>query len=190
MKKIICIIVVLLCTVCFVSCGASDDNAVLVDPNASEANTDDAAHGAAEPDASALEEGDALYYESNGIKIHVYDMAEDVLDSLGEPKGTFEAASCAYQGVDMFYYYDGFQLTVNEVDDADHVTVIMIVDDTVSIPQGVKIGSTEETMLQCMGDDYTASAGLYQFVAGDTTLQIRIKEGCVAEMMYVYTPQT
>lgn len=190
MKKIICIIVILLCSICLVSCSASDDNAVLVDPNAQiEQKQDNTAQEVKAPDESASAEENMLYFETNGSKIYVYDISEDVLGRLGEPNGTFEAASCAYQGMDYFYYYDGFELTVNKVDDAEHVTIIMIVDDTVSIPQGVKIGSTKETMLSCMGDDYKEEAGIFKFITGYTTLQIQIKDGCVASMMYIYTPQ-
>ena len=189
MKKII-VIMLVFCIMLTLGCGAKKDGSVVVDPNAGTETAEDTKQHAAAPGAVVADnEEDKLFFESDGIKIYTYDMAEDVLASLGKPNGTFEADSCAYQGKDVFYYYNGFQLTVNDVDDADHVTVIMVVDDTVSIPQGVKIGDTEEEMLQAMGDDYTESSGLYQFVSGNTTLQIQIKEGVVASMLYVYTPQ-
>lgn len=191
MKRIFLITGVLLLAVCFAGCGGgTDEDVVMVDPNAAAPQTDDAAADTEEaPDASVADQADTLYFESNGVKVRTYDMAEDALSGLGKANGTFEAASCAYQGLDLFYYYDGFQLTVNDVDDADHVTVIMVVDDTVTIPQGVKIGSTEEQMLAMMGNDYKEALGLYQFIEGDTTLQIQIKEGSVASIMYVYTPE-
>ena len=191
MKRIFFMTGVLLLAVCVAGCGAGrDDDAMMVDPNAVAAQTENAADSATTvPDASEGETEDTLYFESNGVKVRTYDMADDAISSLGEPNGTFEAASCAYQGLDLFYYYDGFQLTVNKVDDADHVTVIMIVDDTVAIPQGVKIGSTKDEMLSLMGDDFEESSGLYAFIEGDTTLQIQIKEESVASIMYVYTPK-
>jgi heme-binding NEAT domain protein len=177
--------------VMFISCGKVDDGSVTVDPNAIVPDTGDAtAQESQENNGNAqTEQSDSLYYETNGVQIHTYDLADDVFASIGKANGTFEAPSCAYQGSDFFYYYDGFQLTVNEVDGADHVTIIMIVDDTVSIPQGVKIGDTKETMLQLMGDDYTDKNGLYEFVSGNTTLQIQVKENSVVSIMYVYTPQ-
>ncbi len=186
MKKIICIILCMLLAVCFAGCGNNDQDSVLVDPNDNQsASQNDAS---SKTSAEVEEQDDILFFESDGIKIRPYDLAEDVLADLGEANGTFEAPSCAYQGTDFFYYYDGFELTVNDVDDADHVTVINVVDDTISIPQGVKVGSTEGEMLECMGDDYSVESGLYQFTEGNTTLQIQIKEGNVAAIMYIYTP--
>lgn len=188
MKKII-IIVTVICLLFTVGCSSKDDDSIVVDPNAKVAQLDqDEQQSSAPVESDDVEAKDELFFYSEGVKIHVYDLAEELLPSLGEPNGTFEAASCAYQGKDMFYYYNGYQLTVNDVDNAEHVTVIMIVDDTVSIPQGVKIGNTEEEMLQLMDENYEVSGGLYQFVSGATTLQIQIKEGAVASIMYVYTP--
>ncbi len=190
MKKLLIIVLILLMGVVFIGCGQADDG-VTVDPNANVPDTGDETpeDNKTEDNQTQAEQSDNLYYETNGVQIHTYDLADDVFTSIGKANGTFEAPSCAYQGSDFFYYYDGFQLTVNEVDGADHVTIIMIVDDTVAIPQGVKIGDTEETMLQMMGDDYTNKNGLYEFVSGNTTLQIQVKEGSVVSIMYVYTPQ-
>lgn len=189
MKNIVWCILALAAAICFSACG-SNDGGVVVDPNASADQSAQVSQGGAEVSgAETATADDSLYYDADGVIIHTYDLADEVLASLGDPSGTFESASCAYQGMDYFYYYDGFQLTVNDVDGAKHVTTITVVDDTVSIPQGVKIGSTQEEMLQLMGDGFTESSGVYAFVKGDTTLQITIKEGKVASILYVYTPQ-
>jgi hypothetical protein len=191
MKKLLWFVLVIALAAGMAACGDSNEG-VVVDPNASAgqpAQSPASASGsAAATTAEAL--ADTLYYDANGVIVHVFDKADDALGSLGEPSGTFEAASCAYQGMDYFYYYDGFQLTVNDIEGTKRVTTITVVDDTVSIPQGVKIGSTQDEMLRLMGSNYTESAGLYAFTEGDTTLQIQIKEGKVASMLYVYTPQS
>ena len=191
MKKVGYIIFVLVLAAAMTACQSSDDGGVIVDPNASTGQSAQVSQGRAETSGAEFpEEHDTLYFDADGTRIHVYDMADDVLSALGEPGGTFESASCAYQGMDYFYYYDGFQITVNDVDGEKHVTVITVVDDTVSIPQGVKIGSAEDEMRSLMGDDYTVSSGLYVFTEFSTVLQIQIKEGKVAAILYIYTPQT
>lgn len=190
MKKVVGLLLAIMAVAVLAACG-SDGGGVVVDPNAS-ASTGQSAQspqGGAETSGNeTAATADTLYYDANGIKIHVYDMADTVLASLSDPNGTFESDSCAYQGKDYFYYYSGFQLTVNDVDGARHVTVITIVDDTVTNPQGVKIGSAEDEMKQLMGDGYTESSGLYTFVEGSTTLQIQVKAGAVASIVYLYTP--
>lgn len=190
MKKIIGFVLALTVLSGLAAC-SSGDNSVVVDPNASTGQSAQVSQGGAEVSgAETAATDDALYYDAKGVKVHPYDEADAVLASLGKPTGTFESASCAYQGMDYFYYYDGFQLTVNDVEGVKRVTTVMVVDDTVSIPQGVKIGSTEAEMVQLMGDEYTESSGLYAFLKGNTTLQIQIKEGTVASILYVYTPQS
>ena len=70
---------------------------------------------AAEPEGESAPE---LYFESNGVRMEPWMEAEPVLAALGEPIGCFEADSCAYIGKDLFYWYPGFELTVNDVEGA------------------------------------------------------------------------
>jgi hypothetical protein len=175
MRKILWLLMALIAAAALTACN-SDGGGVVVDPNASAGAPSPGPKASAEVSGAETAAADTLYYESNGVKIHVYDLADDVLARLGEPNGTFESDSCAYQGKDYFFYYNGFQLTVNDVDGAKHVTAVKIVDDTVAIPQGVKIGSPEDEMKRLMGDNYTESAGQYVFTEINTTLQIIVKE--------------
>lgn len=45
-----------------------------------------------------------LYYEANGVKFGIMDYADEVMEKLPEPSGSFENESCAYQGKDTVYY--------------------------------------------------------------------------------------
>lgn len=187
MKKVVSIFIVLLCMVIAAGCGSGG---VVVDPNSQPTNTANAGNTSGQPaDASPSAQSGSLYFESNGVKVYPYDLADGVLNSLGKPSGTFEAPSCAYQGVDKFYYYSGFELTVNDIDGAPHISIITIKDDTVSIPQGVKIGEAKDAMLQSMGNNYQQSGDLYQFTEGTTMLQIQVKDDKVSSIMYLYTPK-
>ncbi len=73
-----------------------------------------------------------LYFESKGVRMEPWMEAAPVLAALGDPIGSFEADSCAYIGKDLFYWYPGFELTVNEVDGVDRITAITVADDTVT----------------------------------------------------------
>lgn len=124
MKKFIAIILAALCVFALCACGNDGGSG------------DNDANKTAEykPDYGEL------YYASGEVKFGILDPAADVLTALGEPDSTFESNSCAYQGKDKFYYYDGFEVLVNDVDGTERITGITIADDTVSNPQGVKIG--------------------------------------------------
>lgn len=129
---------------------------------------------AAEPEEGAPESPRELYFESRGLRLEPMMEAEAVLAALGEPIGTFEADSCAYLGKDLFYYYPGFELTVNEVDGVNVITAISVVDDTVATPQGLRIYDEEEKLLSILGGD--EENGVYTYRAGRTELLIQVKE--------------
>jgi hypothetical protein len=184
MKKVVSILMALTCALVLAGCGAG--SGVVVDPNAQAANGTGVVQQPGQPGASSPAQESSLFFETNGIKIRPYDLAEGVLSKLGKPNDTFEAPSCAFQGTDKFYYYSGFQLTVNDIDGADHISIITISDDTVSIPQGVKIGETQDAMLESMGNSMQECGGLYLLTEGTTTLQIQVKDGKVSSILYLY----
>ena len=106
-----------------------------------------------------------LGFESNGFTFGIYDTMDDIIAGIGDPNGTFEAASCAYQGNDYFYYYSGF-------------------DDTVSTPQGITIGMA--------AIDFTASSlsftdegnGKFTHQEGSCIMQVIIKNDKVSAIEY------
>lgn len=164
MKKITALILAMLMTLALCACGDAGDK------------NDDGETGYT-PDYGEL------YYLSGEVKFGVMDPAQEVLDALGEPLDTFESDSCAYQGKDMFYYYDGFEVMVNDVDGVERITGVTLADDTVSNPQGVKIGMDITEALALMGDpdnpasiQMTQAGDVYKFVSGSTMLRLKAGE--------------
>ena len=153
MKRIIAVILAVMCA--FALCACSDNGG----DQKTETKTD---YG-------------ELYYASGDVKFGIFDEADKVLSALGEPVSTFESNSCAYQGKDKFYYYDGFEVLVNDVDGTERVTGITLADDTVSNPQGVKIGMKGDEALALMdGIEYTQSGDTYKFTVGSTLFRIQV----------------
>ena len=125
------------------------------------------------PEQTETEPALDLYFESRGVRIEPMMAADPVLSALGEPIGTFEADSCAYIGKDIFYYYPGFELTVNEVEGTNRITAVAVVDDTVITPQGLRIYDEEEKLLSLLGG--TEENGVYTYHSGQTLLLIQVK---------------
>ena len=175
MKKITALVLAMLMILALCACGGDDA------PSGAETGKDDYS-----PDYGEL------YYVSGEVKFGIMDPAEEVLDALGEPQGTFESDSCAYQGKDLFYYYDGFEVMVNDGDGTLRITGITLADDTVSNPQGVKIGMDMDEALALMGaPDYpaavkvTQSGGVYKRVSGSTMLRLKAgDDGTLAAAEY------
>ena len=164
---------------------APREGVVYLDPNAATAAPAAAVQSttapAAQSDARDPEDGAGpepeepldLYFEGKGLRLEPWMEAEGVLSALGDPIGVFEADSCAYIGKDLFYYYPGFELTVNEVDGVNVITAITVADDTVVTPQGLRIYDEEEKLLSLLGGQ--AEDDVYVYVSGRTELIIQVK---------------
>ena len=117
-----------------------------------------------------------LYYASDDVKFGILDAADEVLSALGEPVSTFESNSCAYQGKDTVYYYDGFELTVHKLDGDDRIIGVKLTDDTVQTPQGLLIGMSETdcaSVIDGLGGEKTG-ATVYTVKTGSTALIVGI----------------
>ena len=143
MKRVIALILAALMLFALCACGGDDKS-----------KTEENGEQAYTPDY-----GD-FYFESNGVKFGIMDYADKVLEALGEPQSTFESNSCAYQGKDEFYYYDGFEIMVNEIDGEKRITGITLADDTITNPQGVNIGMDINEALGLMGEGYTQAGNV------------------------------
>ena len=167
MKKLISLMLAALMLFALCACGENEDPA----PDSS-----------SEPYAPDYGE---LSFVSGDVVFGIMDFADEVLDALGEPQGTFESESCAYQGKDYFYYYDGFEVMANDIDGAMRITGITLADDTVANPQGVKIGMAVSEALSLMGDGYTHAGSVYKYLTGSTLLMIEEgSDGTVTAVEY------
>ena len=162
---------------------------VYLDPNAAtaapaQAGTDAPLALAPVQPSSGTEGGDGdstepeapldLYIELRGVRLEPLMEAAPVLAALGEPLRRFEADSCAYVGKDVFYAYPGVQLTVNEVEGVARITLITVTDDTVSIPQGLRIYDDEEKLLDLLGG--TEDNGVYAYRSGRVELIVAMQD--------------
>ena len=75
---------------------------------------------------------------------------------------------------------------VNDVDGTECITGITIADDTVSNPQGVKIGMKIDAALALMdGIEYVQSGDTYKFTIGSTLFRLQAgDDGTVAAAEY------
>lgn len=122
--------------------------------------------------------------KANGYTVAVNDNMADVLAALGEPLSFFEAASCAFEGMDKTYTYSGFVITTRPDGDQDYVNSIRLTDDSVATPEGVYIG--------CPADDVTAAYGegsrtetVISYTKGDSAMNFVLEDGKVISIEYL-----
>lgn len=122
--------------------------------------------------------------EANGCLVAVNDNMADVLAVLGEPLSYFEAASCAFEGMDKTYTYSGFVITTRPDGDQDYVNSIRLTDDSAVTPEGIYIG--------CPADDVTAAYGegsrtenVIRYIKGNSAMNFILEDGKVISIEYL-----
>ena len=122
---------------------------------------------------------------SLGFLIYINEEAQKVTDALGEPSGgTYEALSCAFEGKDTFYYYDGFTLQTYEKDGKKYIYTITLEDDTVNTAEGVKIGDSFAAVTKAYGTDYVAAGNTYAYSKDKMTLTFVMNNDKVSTISY------
>lgn len=129
------------------------------------------------PEQSEAAAAGELRFAAQGVAFGIFDEAGPVLEKLGEPLASFETESCAYEGLDYVYDYDGFEISVNELDGALRITAISLLDDSVATPQGLRIGMPLQEALDAMPMDYREEGRAYRFLSGDVSLTLRVNNG-------------
>jgi hypothetical protein len=179
MKRLIIVLCILLL---FAGCGKNSSTGTeKLDPttNIAAADTKDSASTA---DEAVTKEGFSFVYDKTVIPMNVD--AAPIVEALGEPVDYFEAASCAFQGLDKQYYYSGFELGTYPKGKQDFVSYVNIQDDTVSTDQGIALGSTLEELLAAYGEDYTQEGTSYVYKKGETKLTFIVEEDTVTQITY------
>lgn len=123
-------------------------------------------------------------FENNEVSIPMNVDAAPIVETLGEPVEYFEAASCAFQGLDKIYYYNGFELGTYPNGDKDYVSYVNLLDDSVATDKGVYLGSTLEEVTAAYGNEYTVDGASYVYRLGETKLTFIMEEDAVTSITY------
>lgn len=184
MKKLLCLLMALVLVLGLTACGGgkSDQPAKTDTP----VNTDQPAKtdAPAKTDEPAVQD-DSWFFRAGATKVFIDANMADVKAALGEPNSYFEAESCAFEGLDKTFTYTGYVITTRPDDDQDFISSILLVDDSVSTPEGLYIGSTEADVERIYGEQDAPPTGLYAYTKGNACLQMIVKEGKVISIEYL-----
>ena len=152
MKNIKVLALLLSCVLCFAACGNAENT-----PDNDTPQTQSSAETSG--DVQTGEEAGFVFVHE-GIEIKMGSLMSDYLDALGEPISYFEAASCAFDGLDKMYSYNSFQITTYPVGDKDYVGSISFQDDMVETKEGVALFDTKADMVAAYGENYVDENGV------------------------------
>lgn len=121
-------------------------------------------------------------YQFNGSDLFMG--GEFTQETYGEPNEFFEAASCAFEGMDKIFYYSGVEVRTYPDGEQDFVSTILLKDDTVTTAEGAYIGMTMEKVLEKHGTEFTQDGNLYFYQKGDSTLTFISEDDVLISITY------
>ena len=96
---------------------------------------------------------DDLIFQTNGGTFALNSDASKLVAALGEDYTFSEAVSCAYEGMDKRYIYDGIMVFTYPLDNIDRIDEIYISSDAYSTSKGITVGSTLSDIQKAYGED-------------------------------------
>ena len=170
MKKLGILLVLIM--VILTACGGDDKV-----PNDSNNGVDDS-------NSQDVSTADGFKFKYNGVTVPMNVDAEPVINNLGESLDYFEAASCAFQGLDKIFYYSGFELSTYPQGEKDFISSVNLLDDTVATEEGIYLGSSMDDVIDAYGEDYSNENDFYTYTKDDSQLTFVIENDVVTAITY------
>ena len=144
------------------------------------------ASSSSEADTTAVDDS-VWYFKKGDVRIEVGAKATPVVEALKDSlMETNEFPSCAFDGMDKYYKYPGFELYAYQENGKDVITQLVLRDDTVSTPEGIYIGSSRADVDKAYSSAENASSfpNNYSFTKGNSTLLILLEDEVVKSIQY------
>lgn len=161
MKKILSVILALTCVFALAACGGAGNTA---EPSNKE----------------------SYYFKSGDTKIEMNVDATELIKKLGEPSGRFEEESCAGLGMEITYYYNGFDLVTYRTTDSDAEKTynVYFKDDTVATVEGVRVGDSAEKVISTYGVGAEGDTQI-KTSKGNCDIYFVLSDGVVTSVEYI-----
>lgn len=185
MKKIMGMLA-FLCVIGLTGCG--DNGEKVIGGEVANNSTEASAEQSKETDNTQEETaGKGYVFSFRDAKLEMDAEFAPILAVIGEPLSYFEAASCAFEGLDKIYTYSSVVINTYPQGDKDYVSSIILQDDSVSTSEGICIGSTKEDMLNAYGDSYAEESGMIVYAKDGMKLCFIVSDDIVTSIQYFST---
>ncbi len=122
-------------------------------------------------------------FKKGDITIELNAPAEPVLQALGDPQNTYEAPSCAFDGMDVIYKYADFRVLTYKNDTSFVISGVVLDDDLVTTVEGACIGMAQADVEKIYGKTADTASTL-QIDKGNCTLLFIFEDGKVSSIQY------
>ena len=182
MKKI-----VLLLTCCayalLAGCGGEDEKVIGGENNGqvTEAPQNNQKDEVKQPEVT---KSNGYVFTYDGVEVNVDADATEYVNKFGEPASYYETPSCAFDNLDKFYTYHGFEIDTYYSNGKDLVLGVVFLDDTVSTTEGLSIGDKQDKVVTLYGEPTEKTDNSATYKKDNMKLVFIFKDGVVASVEY------
>lgn len=123
-------------------------------------------------------------FAEKGVSVEVDGDMSAYLPALGDPASYFEAASCAFEGLDKVYTYNSYVIKTYPQGSKDYVSEIILMDDSVTTAEGICIGSNAAAVEAAYGTNYTENGKMHVYTKDGMKLGLIIEDDAVTSIQY------
>ena len=160
-KRILCLLMALICSLGTVCCFSACD----------EEQGDEGAGG-------------LFYVTYRDVKIELNQSADSVLEKLGAPQDEDNLGDCGGIGVQIMYTYSDITVNTLKEKDGEKIHKISFINDLITTPKGIYIGSAQQDVLDAYGEPSSEDGGYLVYKEGDLELEFQIDNGKVSHINY------
>lgn len=173
------------------ACGGSgsDVNTIEKESGAAASGSEETAQAETAPAEAAAGTGYVytLTYKDASIDVTPDQNMSEVIAALGDADSYFEAASCAFEGLDKTYMYGHVEVDTYPQGEEDFISSIYFLDDLAVTNEGVRVGSSKEEMEAAYGTDYSVVGTECIYAKGNSELRIIVEGDRVSSVQIVST---
>ncbi len=174
MKKICYVLLFLVVLICFVSCTENSPKEGETTAKTTQTGT---SFGTAELQG--------YIFDINGNQLYCNQDGKDALAVLGEYQNKFESHSCAFNGMEISYYYPSMTLVTYTVDNSsEKVLSIYLNDDSVSTKEGISIGDSKDKVQSIYGEPTKTGSSGVTYTKNGASLVFTYNENKVDSILY------
>lgn len=188
MKKLIAILLATLMLLSLTACGEGETNPQTEPDQPQPTDTQPAASDPA-TDTQPSEETQPLEVAGFGFTYEgVLLTPGQVFDAsaLPEANSLYTVPSCAIEGMDNVYCYDGFEVTAFNDGTQEIIYSIWLSDPNLTTDEGLTFGDDIAKLTELYGGERTENGTALVYTRGDTQLSLILQDGTVIDIQYLW----
>lgn len=177
MKKILIALAIIIIIIAIVAIVVINKNKTEVTTNE---ETQSIENESTQPESATTNE---YTFTVNGNKIAINE--EMSTEKFGEESNVYEVPSCAFEGNDKIYEYEGYEVETYEDGGTERIYSIYFTDTKQTTTEGVCVSDSYDKMIETYGEEFENDGTQYTYTKDNTCLEFIVENDVITSIKYV-----